>query len=488
MTLTAPPRKRSALRPATLVLALTGLAAFARFAGLGHQSFWYDEALTVYLIEPSFGDMLSQVRAQEATPHLYFALAWVWTRVFGDGEVGLRSLSALAGVLTVPVTFAAARSLVSERAGVIAAALVAVSPPLIWFSQEARSYSLLVLMCAVSLMFFAWAWREPGRRRNLVGWAIASFLAVATHYFALFVVVPEALWLLVASRQRRPVVLATGGLALACAALVPLVLYQRTHGGADWIAQTELFYRLKRAASLFVTGVQWSDWRAVVVVSTLVVAAAVVLVLRRGSDREREGALVAIGLLAAALAIPLAGALAGSDYVIGRNLLPAWVPLAIVVAAGLGAARTRFAGPAAAVAVCAALAAFSTHLAATDRVQRDNWRGVAEELGPAAEDRVLVVTPGWQSKPLRLYERRVEPLRTSVRVREVDTVVYRGTLPRDGAAQPVEPPPPFRRESSVTVHRMTVTRYLAPRPVELPATLLRTPGPNGAGPWLQRGG
>src|SRR5690242_5921335 len=65
------------------------------------------------------------------------------------GEAGLRSLSALAGVATVPVAYVAARTLVCARVGVIAAALTACNPLLIWYSQDARSYSLLVLLTAL---------------------------------------------------------------------------------------------------------------------------------------------------------------------------------------------------------------------------------------------------------------------------------------------------------------------------------------------------
>ena len=45
----------------------------------------------------------------ESTPPLYYALAWLWAKLFGDGEVGLRSLSAIVGTLTVPLAYLTAR-------------------------------------------------------------------------------------------------------------------------------------------------------------------------------------------------------------------------------------------------------------------------------------------------------------------------------------------------------------------------------------------
>src|SRR5688572_13338466 len=89
----------------TTVALLTGLIAAGaalRFATLDLQSFWVDEGATVLLLRDDFGGMLDGLTVTEKTPPLYYVLAWLWTRPFGTGEVGVRSLSALVGVLTIP--------------------------------------------------------------------------------------------------------------------------------------------------------------------------------------------------------------------------------------------------------------------------------------------------------------------------------------------------------------------------------------------------
>ena len=154
---------------------------------------------------------MDAVGFSESAPPLYYALAWFWTQVTGTGEFGLRSLSALAGVATVPVAYLIGIELRGRRAGLMAAALVAVNPMLLWYSQEARAYALLVLLCAVSLLYCVRALRS-GTRRDFVLWGLASGLALATHYFAVFVVAAEAVWLLrrrgsrerAGARHRRP--------------------------------------------------------------------------------------------------------------------------------------------------------------------------------------------------------------------------------------------------------------------------------------------
>src|SRR3989442_9053819 len=106
--------------------AIVALGAAVRFATLGDRSYWIDEANTVTLMKVSFGDMLHQTLRTD-TPPLYFLLARGWTSVFGTGEWGLRSLSAVVGTATIPVAWAVTRRLATKRAGLTAALIMAVS-------------------------------------------------------------------------------------------------------------------------------------------------------------------------------------------------------------------------------------------------------------------------------------------------------------------------------------------------------------------------
>ena len=139
-----------------VVVLLTALAAGLRFATLGHQSFDFDEAYGAgFVLNGSLGHLFSQLPRTESSPPLHYVLAWLWSKPFGRGEWGLRSLSALAGTALVPVTWAAGRELVSRRGAVIAAAFVAVNPFLLWYGQEARTYALVSLLAGLSFWAFA---------------------------------------------------------------------------------------------------------------------------------------------------------------------------------------------------------------------------------------------------------------------------------------------------------------------------------------------
>src|SRR3954451_8948882 len=208
-----------------LLAGITLAGALLRFTTLDVQSYWLDEVATVNILRHGFGDMISAVSAGESTPPLYYVLAWVWSKVFGTGEFGLRSLSALFGTLTIPLAFVLGRELVGRTAGLVAAALCAFNPLLIWYSQEARSYSLMVLLTALSLLALLRVLDDASSRR-LAGWAVVSVAAIATHYFAGFLIGAEAAWLLWTLRTRAAV--AVGAVVLAGAALLPLALHQRS--------------------------------------------------------------------------------------------------------------------------------------------------------------------------------------------------------------------------------------------------------------------
>ena len=96
-----------------VVVALTVAGAALRFGTLDVQSIWGDEAITIALVHRSFGSMISHLSSSESTPPLYYSLAWVWTRIFGSGALGFRSLSALAGTITIPVVWACGREVSS---------------------------------------------------------------------------------------------------------------------------------------------------------------------------------------------------------------------------------------------------------------------------------------------------------------------------------------------------------------------------------------
>jgi 4-amino-4-deoxy-L-arabinose transferase-like glycosyltransferase len=381
-----------------LLLAIVAGGALLRLATLGSQSFWLDEEATLNAIGGSgLGDVLDGVEAGESNPPLYYFLAEVWQGLFGTGEAAVRSLSALAGIATIPVVYGAASALDSRRAGLVAAALAAASPILVWYSQEARNYALLVLLSAVAFLCFAHALAD-GRRRWLWGWAAAAALALCTHYFAVAFIVPQALWLL----ARRPgprteTALASGAVALVGVALLPLLSTQRGRGG--WIDEFPFGERLLQVPEHWLIGYQ-VPWEAIAIVALLVAAA----VAAYGAVMSENRLRIAIpwSIVGAGALVVLAPALTGDDYIVTRNLLALWVPFAIGLAVIFADPAIRRAGVATVAALCVAGVGLVVWTAATPAAQRPDYRTLAEALGDAGEDRLVVSQTGFSS-PLAIY-------------------------------------------------------------------------------------
>ncbi len=498
-------RARVELSLVVSLAAIVAVGAALRFATLGTQSFWYDEAVTVGLLHRGLGAMLRALPHSESTPPLYYLLAWVWARIFGFGEVGLRSLSALLGVATIPVAYLAGARLVGRRAGLVVALLAATSPLLVWFSQEARSYALLVLLCAGSLALLPAA--MAGQRHGLLGWSLVCALALATHYFAAFVVAPEALWLLAgwrgvggardrtgaidadvtegsarAGRSWRAPALAVAFVVVVAAALVPLALAQRHTGHAAQIAASApLSTRLEQVPKQYVIGFHTVADRALAPLELVIALLAVVLVARFGDRRVRRAALVAGTIGLAAIVVALVLALAGLDYLTTRNLVEGWLPFAIVVGAGLAAPWRRVERALALGGLATLVAIGLVAVIAVDldpAYQRDDWRGAARALGPARVARAIVVTPATAKVALALYRPDVVqmPLHGAM-AQEIDilALAQRDTpgsaavSPRPSAAPAI---PYFRLVSREYARMFTLLRYRADAPVaESPSAL-----------------
>jgi mannosyltransferase len=459
-----------------IVAVLIAIGAALRFGTIASQSYWLDEATTVHEMHLSFGAMLHQVHVNETTPPLYFIVAWLWAKVFGTSEAGLRSLSALLGTLAIPITYLCGRELVSRAAGLVAAALATVSPFMIWYSQEARSYMLFTVLCGLSFWLFARSLKEPSRR-NLGWWAVASAGAILTHFFAGFLVAPEGVWLVVKYRNRLTLI-AAAAVAAVQLAILPAAIGDTSHP-LQWIKVFPLSIRIKQVPVDLGLG---SLYQSSLVGNGLLGAA---LLDFAGEPQQRRGAMIAAAIAALVLLVPLVLAELGRDYLVPRNFAPAWIPLAVVLGAACTVPRAKSVGAALAVVLLVAFVYAGVRIGNSPQYQRPDWRDVAAALGPASGSRaILAYDSGFAAQPLAIYLHGVpwsQPPPTPVAVGEVDVVgsVYQ---------QPPQNLPAGARllSSKVVKGGFLVDRFAVPgwrlTPAQLAARAPTLLGPAGAAP------
>ncbi|MBI2321435.1 MAG: glycosyltransferase family 39 protein, partial [Chloroflexi bacterium] len=179
------------------------MAAFAlRVAFLDRQSLWVDEALSVVFADRPVPDLFRTLVTADIHPPLYPLLLHAWFKLAGTSELAARLPSVIFGTLLVPAVYALARALaapdrrVGRWWGLVTAALVAASPFLVYFSQEARNYSAVTFWVTLALLCL-WQALRDGRPRWWAAYGLATLAAIYTHYNAfLMLAAPPRLLLL----------------------------------------------------------------------------------------------------------------------------------------------------------------------------------------------------------------------------------------------------------------------------------------------------
>jgi mannosyltransferase len=417
--------------------ALILLAAVLRLATLTEQSFWYDESFTpVHVLHTGLGATLKALVHRENTPPLWYLLAWVDVRLLGDGALALRLPSALAGIATVPVVWAIGNALSGRRAALVGAAIVAVNPLFVWYSQEARAYGLFVFFAALAMLCFVRLLRKPSATR--AAWfALSGALALLTHYFAVFLLIPMVLLLLRDRSARRAALPAAAALAVVGLALLPLISAQGGHG-TQWIGRWALSSRLQTIPQYFLTGYSGSPLGhgvellvALPILAGVVLGAWRLLSLAAASPSDpRRGAWIAFAIAAFGVLAPVVLAVFGADYLAPRNLVAAMIPVSVLLAillAAIDGADVLSLGAVLTALVLAAFLAVSLDVDASPRLQRGNWRDLAKLLDREGRPRAIT-TVELGAAPLEYYlpQLRLHNLarRATVSVSEIDETGY----------------------------------------------------------------
>ena len=216
-----------------LLLLWTAIACILRFANLDSKPLWTDEFSTLVfslgnsfrgvpidrpidlptLLQPlqwspdaGIADVLNHLLLESNHPPVYFMLAHWWMRLFGPSEDSLvwigRSLPALLGVISVPAIYFLGKFAFNSRlVGQCAAAMMAVSPYGIYLAQEARHYTLGIILVIASLFCLTLAVKKLQQRAPIPIWAvllwvIVNCLGIAVHYFFALTLCAEAIALI----------------------------------------------------------------------------------------------------------------------------------------------------------------------------------------------------------------------------------------------------------------------------------------------------
>jgi uncharacterized membrane protein len=180
-------------------------ALLIRLIGLG-QSLWLDEAITADVARDfNYQEIVENFSVNDFHPPLHYLFIRGWSGVFGYSEVSLRLPSVICSLITV--------YLIYLIGGVGPAMLVGVNPLLIYYSQEARMYSMATMLLA------AWWWAIKNNKIKIIN--LFSFLAVMTYYGSILPILAMNFYWLI-TKQFKKIVFGNFGLVGAGLVLAPL--------------------------------------------------------------------------------------------------------------------------------------------------------------------------------------------------------------------------------------------------------------------------
>ncbi|MGI5127885.1 glycosyltransferase family 39 protein [Pseudonocardia sp. CA-107938] len=420
------------------VVAITAGALVLRLIEIADKSLWIDEAFSWWLAQQPTAAMWRYVLAVDQHPPLYYSLLQGWLGP-GDRETGLRALSVLWSVPTVPLVFLIGRRAAGPVAGLLAAVLQAVSPLHVWYAQQGRMYTMLTFFAAAATLAALHLLDTRGMTRRTVHLTTAALAASVTltmlshNTGVLLPVVLAVVAAVVALRQRarprpppavdpdetvdlgatvllsapgrpRPGALALG-VALGVVAWLgwlPGFLKQARQVDAEfWLPAptgTAVVEHLRNLLSAHAP----AGWTLVLAIAAVALAAGGVWRLR-----GRPAALLLVALVAGPLVLELLVSFRRPIFY-SQTLIWTSVPLAVLAAVALTGIRRR---GVAALATAALLAVNTVSLVAYYRAGSvEDWEGAALYLAGAAQPGDLVLfNAGWTRIPFDFYYAGVGP-------------------------------------------------------------------------------
>ena len=218
--------------------------AFLRIFYLGNESFWLDEAETVFATQKNSSYIIHSFYTNILAPEifgprgggsmpLYYLLANYWTKLFGLSEFKLRLPSAIFGIISIYLVYLIGKKFFGKAVGLIAAFIISINHQHIYYSQEARMYTFIVMLTMISVYSF-YQLLTKGKILHLLIYVISTIALLYTHYYSILVPAFEFLYTFLILNDARynlkKVIICWAMIALSYAFWIPVLLRQFSKG------------------------------------------------------------------------------------------------------------------------------------------------------------------------------------------------------------------------------------------------------------------
>lgn len=248
------------------LIAAVALGIFVRLYGLDIQSLWYDEIATYIYSLHGFPKFLT-IMLREVHPPLYQLFSFYWIKMFGYSEIILRMPSAVAGILAVFCIYPMSKKLFGTHTAVSATILMSLSSAAIYYSQEARSYSFLLLFSTISTLLWLSILKKMTEsdlsKKELALFGITGIINCYLHYFGAALIFFQLFYLLAVSIKFKKNIKEIAVLSVITAlSFLPWffihLIFLKTHvAGKFWIAKKGISFFLDLADFIFNKKLLW---------------------------------------------------------------------------------------------------------------------------------------------------------------------------------------------------------------------------------------
>lgn len=158
------------------------------------QSIRLDEAQSIWYYTKSVPAFL-KLTAEDVHVPLYGFILHFWLQIWGNSIIAARTLSLIFFVLTVPMLFKLIKEVSNKRVALFTAFLFSLSPFIVWYSNEARMYTLFLLATTINHYYFLKVYNSDGRTGKF-GLFLSMVMGLYSHYFFIFLLITQALFVI----------------------------------------------------------------------------------------------------------------------------------------------------------------------------------------------------------------------------------------------------------------------------------------------------
>lgn len=377
-----------------IVASILGVTAISLAVYL-HASIRLDESQSLWQTSRSVDGVIAYVAKDVHVPGYHLILHF-WQILFGSSIEAARSLSLVFFLISIPAFYALARLIVSKNWSRFALLAYSFSPFMLWYANEARMYTFLVLVAILSQYFFV---RLMQRKSGWIGYTLVAMVGIYVHYFFLFNLIVQGIFFLINRKS-----FAKGSLlkfvaiaALLIAEFAPWLAFFRSQGSGSGLSPklaTPTTVDFFNAFSQFAFGFQTDAVNTVLLSLWPILMVAALLFIRTKVNISKPVAyMMAAGLLPIVLAFAVSVTV--RPFFISRYMVSSLPALIIVLAWLLSSypplLRRILAGLAVAVIVVTSALQIISPLTPV----KEDYRGASDYIAShaSASDVVVLSTP-----------------------------------------------------------------------------------------------